>query len=193
MDEALSAQEAVSGKLLPDGSFIANFHRDQSGEADFGMGCNMSFRRDALIRGGAFDERYSGGFYREEGDAFAQVKKQGYTVRFAADALCHHRVNPSGGCRKDALLPRMYSTFRNETLFFLNCMQLWNFPRFAYRLLRWMKATVHSQEHVPSTFFYFLRALPEGIAAHFTQRRDRVSRVLGIVPPSSIESAGSGA
>jgi GT2 family glycosyltransferase len=175
-DEERIGTPAWTGKLHADGTFTANFHRGVSAEVDFGMGCNMSFRRSALIRAGCFDERYCGGFYREEGDTFARVKKLGYRVVFEAAASLEHLVAPGGGCRKDEYVPRMFSVFRNETLFFLNCMQYRFLPVFAYRLLRWMYATVKTNGYSFRELIYFAIAPLSGAKAHFLARPDQLSR-----------------
>src|SRR5262249_42458496 len=114
-------------------------------------------------------------FYREEGDAFARVKRLGYKVIFEPATALRHLATPEGGCRKDKYLPRMYSVFRNETLYFMNCMEHRRFPRFAYRLLRWMYATVRTNHYSLLTMTYFARAMLAGIGAYCFQRPDRIS------------------
>jgi GT2 family glycosyltransferase len=178
MDAALSHPSGAIGRVMPDGSFIANFHGEQRGEVDFGMGCNMSFRRSALEEVGGFDERYTGGFYREEGDAFARVKRRGHRVVFEPDACLEHLASPDGGCRKDVLLPRMYTTFRNETLFFFNCMRLRHLPRFTNRLFRWMYATVRSRNFSLTKMAYFSCAFFGGLKAYYFERPNKLSATL---------------
>jgi GT2 family glycosyltransferase len=180
MDGALSHPSGLIGRLNRDGTFIANFHRSDRTDVDFGMGCNMSFRRSALTRAGGFDERYTGGFYREEGDAFARVKQLGYRVVFEPGAALEHLATAEGGCRKDRYVPRMYSVFRNETLFFLNCLDRRHLPQFVHRLLRWMYATVRSNGYSASEFFYFLGAFFGGAKTYYCERADRISASLPV-------------
>ena len=177
IDEAMSHSSGQIGQLLPDGRFIANFHLkpDDRKEVDFGMGCNMSFRRSALAEAGNFDERYRGNFYREEGDAFARVKRLRYKVIFEPLAILEHLATPSGGCRKDQYIPRMYYCFKNETLFFMNCMNYQQFPAFIYRLLRWMYATTKVNQLGWSSLPYFMSSIFAGLKTYYFEKPDQMS------------------
>jgi GT2 family glycosyltransferase len=136
---------AAVGQLLKDGGFTANFHRDIPCDVDFGMGCNMSFRRTALMAIGGFDERYRGNFLREEGDAFARVRRVGYRVRFEPSAKCLHLGAPAGGTRNEALEERLLVGFGNETLFFLNACRRRDLGWFLVRMARMIYGNMRSQ------------------------------------------------
>ena len=180
IDEAMSYPSSDIGKLNPDGTFIANFHLEPADrqDADFGMGCNMSFRRSMLAQAGDFDERYRGNFYREEGDAFARVKRLGYKVVFEPKAILQHLVTPEGGCRKDKYIPRMYFCFRNETLFFMNCMNYQQLPAFLYRLLRWMYATTKVNRLGWMTLPYFMSSVVDGVKTYYLDKPHQLSTSL---------------
>jgi GT2 family glycosyltransferase len=178
MDQHLFHPSGMVGRVKPDGAFIANFDRELGVDVDFGMGCNMSFRRAVLLSIGGFDERYEGNFYREEGDAFARVKRLGYRVLFEPATVVRHLVSPQGGCRKESLVPRLRSTYRNETLFFLNCMERRYLPHFFYRVLRWIYATVKVEGYSARHFLYFLGGVGAGVRSHYLERPDRLSATL---------------
>jgi GT2 family glycosyltransferase len=180
IDEALSDPSGEIGKLNPDGTFIANFHLQPSTrqEVDFGMGCNMSFRRSVLSQAGDFDERYRGNFYREEGDTFARVKRLGFKVVFEPKAILKHLATPEGGCRKDKYIPRMYFCFRNETLFFMNCMNYQQLPAFLYRLLRWMYATTKGKQLGWMTLPYFMSSVLDGMKTYYLEKPHQLSSSL---------------
>jgi GT2 family glycosyltransferase len=182
IDEALSDPSGEVGKLNSDGTFIANFHLKTADrqEADFGMGCNMSFRRSVLSQAGDFDERYRGNFYREEGDTFARVKRTGFKVVFEPQAILKHLATPEGGCRKDKYIPRMYFCFRNETLFFMNCMSYRQFPAFLYRLLRWMYATTKGKELGWMTLPYFMSSVLDGMKTYYLEKPHQLSTSLNL-------------
>ena len=135
-DGAGSAPGDAVGRLLKDGSFTANLHHETPCDVDFGMGCNMSFRRSALTAIGGFDERYRVNFFREESDVFARVKRAGYRVRFEPRAFCLHLRAPTGGARTEDLGERLFATFSNETLFFLHVCRRRYLGLFLLRMAR---------------------------------------------------------
>ena len=178
MDDALRDPSRLTGRVRRDGSFTANFDSLEPADVDFGMGCNMSFRRSALMAAGGFDERYTGSFFREEGDAFARVKRLGYRVVFEPAAHVEHLAAPAGGCRADELRTRMASTFRNETLFFFNSMKVRDTPLFLARIARWMHATAKSAGDPPGTSLRYAWAALCGLGTHLFKRPDRLSAKL---------------
>jgi GT2 family glycosyltransferase len=169
------------GYVRPDGSFISNLHLERrADDIDFGRGCNMAFRREALMAVNGCDERYTGGFYREDGDLFARVKRQGYRVVFEPETSVVH-LESGGGSRSDKgrkNLKRQYSVFRNETLYFLSCAE-GSFPRFAYRMLRWTYARYRSVGYTFPEFLYLLGAFFGGIKAYFLEDFHRLSKKHG--------------
>ncbi len=177
-DNILSDAAGEVGRVFADGSFTANFDRTTPCDCDWGAGCNMSFRRDVLERIGGFDERYIGSAYREDGDTFMRVKRAGLRVVFDPSASLDHLAAPGGGCRKDAEVARFYSFFRNDTLFFLNCMRLIHLPRFTLRVARWAWATYKVNRYTTRDLLWFATAYFAGAGASLFQRRDRLSRQL---------------
>lgn len=129
------------GLVSSDGSFLANFDSNQTRDVDWGAGCNMSFRRSLLTALNGFDERFTNTAYREDGDMFARLKRLGLRVVFEPNAHLLHLSAPDGGCRRDKELERLFSFFRNDTLYFLkNCSFVHSF-KFASRMVRWIYAT----------------------------------------------------
>lgn len=159
------------GRLYTDGSFTANFHHDVPQDVDHGMGCNMSFRRQALIRAGGFDERYQGNFFREDSDAFARVKRLGYRARFEPRAACVHLRTAHGGSRAADIEERLLVTVRNETLFFLNACKRRHLWRFLNRMARWAYSVWRLQlpERGPA---WLVRAAGEMVAGAWSWLRD---------------------
>jgi len=157
------------GCLREDGSIIGNFHLSDRREVDYGRGCNMSFRRDHLIDIGLCDERYSGGFYREDSDLFARVKRLGKKVVFEPTTRVVHLESDGGSRtvrgRKD--LKRQYSVFKNETLFFMSCMDEGDFFPFAHRMLRWTYAVAKRKGCNWLEFLYLWSAFFDGIRVYY--------------------------
>lgn len=169
------------GRLHPDGSFAGNFHLGRRQDVDFGKGCNMSFRRELLIRAGGCDERYQGGFYREDGDLFARVKRLGARVVFEPDASLVH-LESGGGSRSSAdhLAPqRERSVFHNETLFYLSCMEPRRLRAFYLRMLRWGWATKKTRDYSWGELAITLYGVVTGTYAYLVQRQDRLSQYHG--------------
>jgi GT2 family glycosyltransferase len=70
-------------------------------------GCNVSFKREALVEAGGFDERFTGNAVRWENDICLRVRRAGYRVVFAPEARVVHRPSGSeGGCENHHLLGR---------------------------------------------------------------------------------------
>jgi GT2 family glycosyltransferase len=59
-------------------------------EVDHLVGCNMSFRKDALLPIGGFDHNYTGGNTLEETDVCIRVKRAGYRLIFEPRAVVDH-------------------------------------------------------------------------------------------------------
>lgn len=158
------------GRLMPDGSAQGNFHRDTRQECDYGRGCNMSFRRAHLLAINGCDERYIGGFYREDSDLFARVKALGARVMFEPSTTVLH-LESDGGSRTDRGqkdLKRQFSVLHNEALFYFSCVRR-NKLRFLYRMLRWTYAVKQTQGYSWSEFLYLMGGVLSGLRAYYGQ------------------------
>jgi GT2 family glycosyltransferase len=88
-----------------DGWRHAHFDHTIPGDVMTVRGCNMSFRRDLLVRLGGFDLALAPPYsFREDTDMSVRVRAAGYRVRFVPDAALVHLNSPSGGTR-DVKLP----------------------------------------------------------------------------------------
>jgi GT2 family glycosyltransferase len=127
MEEARATPEDPRiGVLRPDGLQRANFVRDPGRpvEVDFVRGCNMSFRRAALIHIGGFDRRYIGSNVGEETDVCLRVKKAGWKMVFQPTAVVHHLAAPREGFDREATdvepLPLLWLAHNRSYLLFKN-------------------------------------------------------------------------
>jgi len=84
------------GKLKPDGSLTGFFAANPGRilEVDHIIGCNMSFRREALAKLGGFREDYPGSSVREETDLCLRVREIGYRILFNPKAVVDHLGAP---------------------------------------------------------------------------------------------------
>jgi GT2 family glycosyltransferase len=78
----------------------AQFDHATPGDVMTSRGCNMSFRRDLLLRLGGFDEQIE--IFRDDTDMSLRVRGAGYRVRFVPEAALVHLNAPSGGTRGTA-------------------------------------------------------------------------------------------
>jgi GT2 family glycosyltransferase len=110
-----------------DGWRHAHFDHAQPGDVMTSRGCNMSFRRELLMRLRGFDGRLQ--MWRDDTDMCFRVRDAGYAIRFVPAASLMHLASASGGTRPGQQAPsafagelRMYRThYRHyrDNLYFL--------------------------------------------------------------------------
>jgi GT2 family glycosyltransferase len=76
-----------------------NFDSKIQTYADHAQGCNMSFRRDVIIKLGGFDKRFGGSAHLEETDFCIRLREAGYRMVFDPKAELIHLKDSLGGCR----------------------------------------------------------------------------------------------
>ena len=94
--EATQGRDAI-GRLLPNGFLTGNFAANPGRvvDADHLIGCNMSFRREALARLGGFRDEFWGiSGICEDTDMCLRVRALGYTLRFEPAACADHDGAP---------------------------------------------------------------------------------------------------
>jgi len=105
---------------------LSDFSGDKLLPSDTCIGCNMSFKKEALIKCGLFDSNYKGNAIREDTDMSVRIKKNKYKILYNPDASIIHFMDNSGGTR--TALNEIYwsAIFKNQCYFYLK-----NF-RFSY-------------------------------------------------------------
>jgi len=103
------------GKVFKSGLVVGNFDIPLNGLAnvDSFIGCNMSFRRNALVTVGGFDENYLGTGYRDDTDLCVRIKRLGCRLVYQPKALVWHKFR-GGQARNDW----SYWYIRNHTYFY---------------------------------------------------------------------------
>jgi GT2 family glycosyltransferase len=99
------------------GRLVQNFWVDKSQYTVSVMGANMSFRRQALVAVGLFDENFKHNALWEEVDAAFRVRNAGWRVWYCHTALVHHLRDAAGGCRVDPVLRYCFHQFANTAYF----------------------------------------------------------------------------
>ena len=90
-------------------------------------GCNCSFRKQAIIRAGMFDERFTGSAWGEDTDLALRVEHLGYLLILDPEIRLVHLALKSGGCgNRDTHSEHvdyehhrlfLYHTIKNRTIF----------------------------------------------------------------------------
>jgi len=94
-----------------DGRVRFHLHGGQAGEVQALKGANMSFRREALLQVGSFDEAYLGTAILEEADISERIREAGWKIWFEPRAALIHLAAPAGGVRRG---PREAERWRFE-------------------------------------------------------------------------------
>lgn len=122
------------GKVYSNGLVIGNFDVPSQSllEVDSLLGCNMSFRRELLLRLKGFDENYAGTGYRDDTDMCIRIRKLGYKILYNPKALVWHKFKgkQAGGAWS-------YWYIRNNVYFYLKnfyAQSKFSFPIFLYHL-----------------------------------------------------------
>lgn len=120
------------GKITPCGRYIGNFNSSERAWVDHATGCNMSFRKEAMIKAGSFDDAYSGNALFEDTDFSYRIRQMGYQIIFDPFAQLNHLAISNGGCqtRSQSQASFYYNFIRNKTIFFYKNLNILFFPCF---------------------------------------------------------------
>jgi GT2 family glycosyltransferase len=99
------------------GRLTQNFRVDKSQFTISVMGANMSFRRDAIVAAGLFDENFTRNALWEDVDAAFRLRKAGWAVWYCHSAMVRHHRDADGGCRAEAPLSYCFHQFANTAYF----------------------------------------------------------------------------
>ncbi len=113
-----------------DAYLIDNFDATERAYIDHVQGCNMSFRKEAIIKAGGFDERFGGSAHLEETDLCLRICRTGYKIVFDPKAELIHLKDTKGGCRAENYKQWFYWYGHNNMLFFLKNFNQYLFPIF---------------------------------------------------------------
>jgi GT2 family glycosyltransferase len=112
----LPAKHRAIGKVFNNGLILGNFDipTQHPTEVDTLIGCNMSFRRDALIEVGGFDENFRGSCFRDDTDISLRLKRLNYKLMYHPKAIVQHKFKGKTVDNK-----WFYWTVYNHTYFYL--------------------------------------------------------------------------
>lgn len=159
-----------------------SFNYTMEAVAETAKGCNMSFKKDILVKIGGFDTNYIGSAIGEESDASYKLNKLGYITLFNPKASLFHRLFFSGGCRENAPTYENYILYRNETLFFLRHRPKIYIPFFlGGRLYRYViLEEPFSSKKIIIRLMMFIKGFVLGILVYLSPRKQMRARELKI-------------
>jgi GT2 family glycosyltransferase len=110
------------GRLYPDGRLTGFFAANlgEIGEVDHLIGCNMSWRRELLVKLGGLRDDYPGTEVREETDIALRVKKLGYRLLFQPEAVVTHVGAPQVKGRRFDIRYAYYASRNHAQLLLRN-------------------------------------------------------------------------
>ncbi len=110
------------GKIRKDGIVLGNFHviTPTQVEVDTLQGCNMTFRRELLLKANGFDENFRGNCFRDDTDLCIRVRNLDCRLIYQPEALVWHKYRGRVANRD-----WVYWYTRNNTYFYLKNI----FPR----------------------------------------------------------------
>lgn len=100
------------------GHLVENFHSNTRAIVDFGNGCNLSFRKEVLLKVNGFDSRFLGSGLLEDVDTCLRIKAIGYKLIFEPAASLIHLQPKAISYRADFLPRRYYWYGHNSSLLF---------------------------------------------------------------------------
>ncbi|MBI5308287.1 MAG: glycosyltransferase family 2 protein [Planctomycetes bacterium] len=161
-----SRRNAVIGRIRWwDAHLTDNFDATTRGYIDHAQGCNMSFRKEALMKAGTFDERFGGSAHLEETDMCLRVRKAGDRLVFDPEAALVHLKDNKGGCRAENYQQWFYWYGHNGMLFFLKNFKHHLLPVFVVsRFLRLILSACKRRN--PLMVFWGIRGYWKGLKTY---------------------------
>ena len=129
-DSQLYEDDSPIGTIKLNTDHISNFSSNLPLDSvDWASGCNMSFRKSALVEIGGFDVNFIGSAVYEDVDVCYRLRNQGHRIVFSPEAHLVPLVAPSGGCgNRTRNSTYYYSFFHNSLLFTLKNLPMWRWP-----------------------------------------------------------------
>jgi glycosyltransferase involved in cell wall biosynthesis len=160
------------------GFLSVTFNHNVRTETVSAGGSNMSFRKDAIIKVGGFDENYNGNSFRWETDMGYRLKKYGYYTVYDPTAFILHKYNSPGGCENANLFGRSHQShdwycyfFKNSFYFYLKNI---GGPAFVFMIWKLYRGHVLNRPYILEGMNFqiarhcvFFKGLYSGIATYF--------------------------
>lgn len=155
-----------------------NFNYPNFAYAQTAQGCNMSYKKQILLKAGGFDTNFIGNAMREETDVSFRLRKMGRKILYNPKASLSHLFYKRGGCREKKTIHDNYVIYRNEMIFFLRHRPLIYFPYFfAGHFFKYvLNRKLIGKKMVFSRLKVFVLGLLAGAWIYFFPKKPIVSR-----------------
>jgi len=147
------------------GRVYTNFSSDRAVRVATAKGCNMSFRRKAILGIGGFDARYGGSAILEETDACYRLRAAGWDLVYEPRAAVRHLFAAAGGCRTGSWREERYWLFHNSALFYRRAKPAAGRPFFLAAFAARALLYTARERGTVSDVLYLLHGLVEGFRA----------------------------
>ena len=157
-DGEKTTKDGQVGKILWCGAaFTKNFTFEKPTFVDYPYGCNMSFRKQALMELSGFDERFAPPIYAfNEVDMGARIsRKWKDSILFQPKALVYHHRYKRGGTRNDFELKEVANSNNFNYGYFIG-KNFTLFKNFIFLLRRLPYQIVKEPRSIPQIFKGFL-------------------------------------
>jgi len=143
-----------------------NFNSKIRTYADHAQGCNMSFRKEVILKLGGFDKRFGGSAHLEETDFCMRLRDAGYRMVFDPKAELIHLKDTLGGCRAADWENWFYWYGHNYGLLYAKNNKLACFP-ITIKALRILMSALKRKDIL--LFFGGIKGMREGVRAERTR------------------------
>ena len=117
VQESLGAFGPRGGRITPWGMVYGNFKDGENIiESQHLIGCNMSFRKDVLLKVQGFDTAYNGTALREDTDIAVRIRCLGYKLFYQPKAIFYHLESKQGRLTRNK---QARSFIANHTYFYI--------------------------------------------------------------------------
>ncbi len=146
------------------------FNADFAFPTLWARGCNMSFRREWILRAGGFDENFYGVAVGEEPEFCHRLRQAGGSLRFVPETRLFHRAVASGGSRDEARQREGFVAYADNASYYW-----WSVETRPLRRLTWLfglaiamlfNRRIFLSDLWPKHLLWFFIGLRQGLQRH---------------------------
>jgi GT2 family glycosyltransferase len=160
-DRPLSKIKKVGRLRKWDGKVTGNFNADFKADIEHAYGCNVSYRKELLLKVGGYDERLAGTGSFDDADISFKIRKLGYKIVFDPLAEVTH-LQSCGGTREFSFARQMYWYYHNFMIFYLKFIPRIFLPIFLLRQIGGIFRRTLKKRDIEILFFS-LEGLRDGL------------------------------
>jgi GT2 family glycosyltransferase len=180
----LPAKHNAIGKVFANGTILGNFDvpTQQPIEVDTLIGCNMTFRRNLLLKIGGFDENFRGSCFRDDTDISLRLKRLNYKLIYHPKAIVWHKFKGKTVSNK-----WFYWIVYNHTYFYLKNFEpitMWKIITYLFATFfppsDYVKKTGINIKLTPVAIVYAISGLLNAVLVHRKGDPAHIEKILRI-------------